>query len=553
MSPRGGIQPHNRFSVQSRRSEVLFVDYMAEHLTPGGRAGIIVPEGIIFQSQTAYKQLRRMLVHGYLVAVVSLPVGLFNPYSGVKTSLLVLDQSVSKISDRIAFFKVESDGFELGAQRRPVDSNDLPQVQEDLGEFLRRVRVGEPLGDFHPFSGLVVTKDEIASDGEFNLSGERYKKIQFVGSRTWQMVEVKDVCKAILSGGTPSTKQEDFWAGDIPWITSADILDVRTAEPKRFITQEAIENTATNLIPRGNVVVVTRVGLGKLLANDFDICISQDSQGLILKDGVDATYLAYVLKRRVAEFKSVSQGSTIQGVTKRQLAQIQVPLPPLEVQQDIAAEIEGYQKVIDGARTVVENYRPHIAIDPEWPVVALGDLCSLISGQHVNRDDYNAERLGIGYLTGPSDFGQRYTNFTKWTTKPKSIAQAGDILITVKGSGLGKVNLAGADKAAIGRQLMAIRPTSAIPEYIYFHLLNMYDHIQALGGGAAIPGITRNDVMGLRIPLPTLNEQKAIVASLEREMELVNGNLSLIASFEEKIHAVINKVWGEKAAVVSVA
>ena len=71
MSPTGGIRPHNRFAIQSKRSEVLFVDYMAEHLTANGRAGIIVPEGIIFQSQTAYRQLRRMLVEDYLVAVVS--------------------------------------------------------------------------------------------------------------------------------------------------------------------------------------------------------------------------------------------------------------------------------------------------------------------------------------------------------------------------------------------------------------------------------------------------------------------------------------------------
>ena len=118
MSPKGGIRPHNRFSVQSKRSEVLFVDYMAEHLTPSGRAGIIVPEGIIFQSQTAYTQLRKMLVEQYLVAVVSLPAGVFNPYSGVKTSILILDKSLAKKADTIAFFMIENDGFGLGAQRR---------------------------------------------------------------------------------------------------------------------------------------------------------------------------------------------------------------------------------------------------------------------------------------------------------------------------------------------------------------------------------------------------------------------------------------------------
>ena len=95
MSPKGGIKPHKRFSIQAKRSEVLFVDYMAEHLTPTGRAGIIVPEGVIFQSQTAYKDLRKMLVENALVAVVSLPAGCFNPYSGVKTSILILDKSLA--------------------------------------------------------------------------------------------------------------------------------------------------------------------------------------------------------------------------------------------------------------------------------------------------------------------------------------------------------------------------------------------------------------------------------------------------------------------------
>lgn len=89
MSPKGGIKPHKKFSVPSNRSEVLFVDYIAEHLTPKGRAAVIVPEGIIFQSAGAYKQLRKMLVENHLYAIVSLPAGVFNPYSGVKTSILL--------------------------------------------------------------------------------------------------------------------------------------------------------------------------------------------------------------------------------------------------------------------------------------------------------------------------------------------------------------------------------------------------------------------------------------------------------------------------------
>jgi type I restriction enzyme M protein len=144
MSPKGGIKPHKRFGIQAKRSEVLFVDYMAEHLTPTGRAAIIVPEGIIFQSQTAYKELRKMLVENTLVAVVSLPAGCFQPYSGVKTSILILDKSLARQSDTIAFFKVENDGFGLGAQRRAIEKNDLPQVQADLAAYLGALRSGTP-------------------------------------------------------------------------------------------------------------------------------------------------------------------------------------------------------------------------------------------------------------------------------------------------------------------------------------------------------------------------------------------------------------------------
>jgi type I restriction enzyme M protein len=176
MSPKGGIKPHNRFSVQSKRSEVLFVDYMAEHLTPSGRAGIIVPEGVIFQSQTAYKQLRKMLVEEYPVAVVSLPAGVFNPYSGVKTSILILDKSLARKTDTIAFIKVENDGFGLGAQRREIDKNDLPQARAEIGEYLRRLRAEESVADFQPTLGLIVEKEKIAANGEYNLSGERYRE-----------------------------------------------------------------------------------------------------------------------------------------------------------------------------------------------------------------------------------------------------------------------------------------------------------------------------------------------------------------------------------------
>jgi len=187
------IKPHNRFSVQSKRSEVLFVDYMAEHLTPGGRAGIIVPEGIIFQSQTAYRQLRKMLVEEYLIAVVSLPPGVFNPYSGVRTSILILDKSLAKKTNTIAFFKIENDGFELGAQRREINKNDLPQACAEIAEYLRRLRSRESVADFQPTWGLIVQKEKVAANGEYNLSVERYRE-GTAQSHVFPVVRIGDIC-----------------------------------------------------------------------------------------------------------------------------------------------------------------------------------------------------------------------------------------------------------------------------------------------------------------------------------------------------------------------
>jgi len=135
MTPKGGMQPHKRFSIQAKKSEVLFVDYIMEHLTIKGRAGIIAPEGIIFKGDKAYKALRKKLVEDGLFAVVSLPAGVFQPYAGVKTSILFFDKQVAKRTDEILFVKVENDGFDLGAQRRPIEENDLPEAIEKIKNF----------------------------------------------------------------------------------------------------------------------------------------------------------------------------------------------------------------------------------------------------------------------------------------------------------------------------------------------------------------------------------------------------------------------------------
>lgn len=544
MSPKGGIRPHNRFSVQSKRSEVLFVDYMAEHLTPNGRAGIIVPEGIIFQSQNAYKQLRKMLVEDYLIAVISLPAGVFNPYSGVKTSILILDKQLAKKKDGILFLKIDNDGTDLGARRKSTGDSDLPRAVSICRKWIddgvgRKPELEDGLNGCAP---IIVPRSEIANNGEFNLTAERYRNTSINEHMRYPMVKIGDHIEE-------TTEKVRVRALPV-WSVSNQLGFVSTDE--YFDKQVASADTSNYKVVSPDYFAFnpSRINVGSIALNSTDSVGAVSPMYVVFHistDGLDKNYLFALLKSGVVngEINRLAQGSIRIQMRFNDLANLRIPLPPLEVQKEIVAEIEGYQKVIDGARAVIDNYRPYIPVDPDWPVVKVEDICILISGQHIDKEDYNTNGHGIGYLTGPIDFGAKHPVISKWTTSPKAFAENGDILITVKGSGLGKVNLLDIDKVAISRQLMAIRVHDAIPEFIYTLLLSKFSHIQSLGGGAAIPGITRENVLSLEIPLPPLSTQQALVAEIEAEQALVEANRELITRFEKKIQATLARVWGD--------
>jgi type I restriction-modification system DNA methylase subunit len=137
MTPKGGVTPHTKFRIAAKKAEVLFTDYIAEHLSGDGRGGVIVPNGIVATTQNAYVKLRRFLVEDSLVAVVSLPAGVFKPYSGVKTSILLLDKKLARQTKEILFLKITADGFDLGDKRNPIEANDLPEAERVVKAWLK--------------------------------------------------------------------------------------------------------------------------------------------------------------------------------------------------------------------------------------------------------------------------------------------------------------------------------------------------------------------------------------------------------------------------------
>ena len=363
-------------------------------------------------------------------------------------------------------------------------------------------------------------------------------------------MQLKDCCSTILSGGTPSTAREDYWEGDIPWITSADIVDIKTALPRKFISNRAVQESATNLIKKGNLIVVTRVGLGKIFKNDFDVCISQDSQGLIIKEGIDVSYLAWVLRDKVQEFKETSQGSTIQGVTKKQLSEIEFPLPPLKVQRDLVAEIEGYQRVIDGAKIMVENWRPQIAVDPEWPMAELGDLCTIVRGSSPRpKSDPRyyggpVPRLMVADITRDGMYTvPQIDSLTEEGAAKSRPMKNGDVVITVSGDP-GLPTILAVD-ACIHDGFVGLRNINenVNREYLYLNLLQQHSTNGEQSVGAVFRNLTTHQVKGFKIPLPPFETQRTIVAELDEERAAVDQAEKLAAKMEQRVQDSIARVW----------
>ena len=336
MSPAGIVAAHSRFYTQANRTEVLFVDYIASHLTARGRAGVIVPEGIIFRKNDgAYKQLRKLLVDNYLAAVISLPAGVFKPYSPIKTSILILDKSSATRADTVAFFKVENDGFDLGAQRRPINRDDLPAVAAELGEYLRRLRAGASLADFAPQTGRVVSKERLAAAGDYNLSGERYRESSRPAGK-WPMVALGEICELYQSktiaqkelvedgdylvfGANGVIGRYDRYNHEVPEVIVAcrgTCGTVNMSEPRSWIT--------------GNAMVVT----------------PKDER--ILKG-----FLYHLLKE--SDLTSTISGSAQPQITRQSLAPFRIPLPPLSVQEEIVSGIEEYQRVIAEHKSAIAD------------------------------------------------------------------------------------------------------------------------------------------------------------------------------------------------------
>ena len=171
------------------------------------------------------------------------------------------------------------------------------------------------------------------------------------------------------------------------------------------------------------------------------------------------------------------------------------------------------------SNTILENNRPVLRFPEfrgEWEEFKLEEKYFLISGQHLTPDEYSfKKRVGLSpYFTGPSDFTNCSENVKKWSLKKWKIAKKGDILFTVKGSGVGLAMLLKLDKVTMGRQLMAISSSVSSTEFLHHKLALFKKYYEALASGNMIPGLSRNDLLTTKIDLPPIPEQQKIAQFL---------------------------------------
>lgn len=559
MTPTGGIRPHNRFSVKSNRAEVLFVNYIMEHLTPKGRSGIVVPEGVIFKNEKkSYNLVRKSLVEKYLVGVISLPAGVFNPYSGVKTSILLLDRELSKKTDKIFFGKVENDGFSLGKQRIKIDKNDLPKIKEGVKEYytnLRNEKVEE-----HPDLNY-VSREEILNSSDVGLSYERYVE-ELTRNSGFETAKLKSLLK--FDNGY-AFKSEEYLHEGVRIIRIKNVQKgvVVDDDPKYYPIESLKEYKNFELEEDDILISLTgNVGrVGKIKKNHLPALLNQRVCRVRIENNtIETDYLFNILNTSWFEDYCIrnSSGSAQKNLSTKVLGEIEIPLPPLEIQKEIVEELEQYQKVIDGAKQVVENYKPHIEIDESWEKVELGEVCEINPKKsELNEID---KQLDVSFcpMAILNENNQRFlpleTRKLGDVFKSYTYFKDNDVLLAKVTPCFenGKAGIADNLKNGIGfgsSEFIVIRPSEHIlKELLYVHITS--DEFRRKGmkkfrGTSGLKRIPVDFVSKYLIPIPPIEIQNQIVQKLEEERKIVEGNKKLIEIHTQKIEERINKIWGD--------
>jgi len=357
MTPKGGITPHKRFSIQSSRAEVLFVDYIIEHLSIGGRAGVIVPEGVLGNSNASYFKKIREYILGSAWAIVSLHPFTFAPYAEVNTYILLLDKNLSKKTDNIMFLDIENDGLDKSSQRREIKHNDLPIAKRLLNEYKISISDSKKFISEEKIKYKIISKKEIRENQDHYLLVKKYSEI----------VTPDTDHEVVALGSLITEKKEkakggkyDVWSvsNKFGFINADDYFDKKIA---------SINTSNYKIIkPHYFAFNPSRINVGSIACNFtknsgivspmYTVFEINDSN-IILPEFL-LTYLKSDLCRKHINHKI--QGATRKVLKKDDLFSLKIPVPKREEQINILNLIKKEQEMISGLAAKVDSHKKTI-------------------------------------------------------------------------------------------------------------------------------------------------------------------------------------------------
>lgn len=536
ITPKGGARRHSRFAIASNKTEVLFSEWMVHHLNFNGRMGIIVPEGIIFDASKGHQEVRKLFLDNGLWCVVSLPQGVFNPYAGIKTNIIFLDKTLK--SENILFYKIENHGFSLNTNPAPINKNDLPEALKELTNYHKKLQnnIQESVGTS---KYITVPKAKILENPTRNLSNSTYKIIG-VKNTKWPMVELGEV----LDYEQPTK-----------YIVTSENYDDRFKTPvltagKTFIL--GYTNETDGIFEKGLPVIIFDDFTTAIKYVDFPFKVKSSAMKILhhKEDRADIKFIFYVMRK--IKFSN--------GTHKRywisEYSKIKTPLPPLEIQKQIGAELEGYQKVIDGAKQVVDSWKPSFEIDPKWEGKTLGELLSFIGSGVTPKGGssvYKTEGIMIirsqNVLWGEFDFSDvAYITDEIDKTMQRSRVQKNDVLFNITGASIGRSALYTDDKRAnVNQHVCILRSKQDVlyPNYLMNLMISPYiqDQVGINQSGVSREALNYEQIKQFKIPLPKIDIQNKLVNRIEEEQKIVEANKRMIELFEMKIEAKVKSIW----------
>lgn len=339
------------YGLETESANPVFLKHVIDALKDGGRAGVVVPEGMLFDESQQCAKVRRILLKSCDVeAVINLNNYVFRPYTGQPTSILIFKKGSQ--TKRVWFFEVKEDGFEKSSRkhgRRAITESDLPLLRQSWNDKADSDR------------SFSVDFDTITAH-DFKLTIDEYRKTHEKAG--WIPLGGEDgVCDIVL-GGTPSTKVRRYYGSPHPWVKISDMTSSRgmyITETENMITDAGVEHSNVKLIKKGTVLLSFKLSIGKVAITGCDLYTNEAIAALIPKDNrVLPKYLYYILPRLnlAGGGRQASKGQTS---SKGRLEKVMIPLPSTTVQTGIIREMEGreakirkYEKEI--ARITTEGY-----------------------------------------------------------------------------------------------------------------------------------------------------------------------------------------------------